>query len=80
MDPMRLTVDFNRVDKLGRVPALIPAGHEAELGVGALVIADDGEGTQCQATVEDIGPGGRHVLLVPVPGTFKRQFRAARPA
>ena len=66
-----LIVDFNRVDKAGRVPAFIPAGHEAEFYPGLRVEVTDGEGTQCAATVAEIGHTGRYVLLVPEPGSFR---------
>jgi hypothetical protein len=78
---MKLLVDFNRVDKLGRVPAVIPPGREAELVPGVVVTADDGEGTRCRAMVEGIGHNGRYVYLMPQPGTYKRRrFAAARPS
>jgi hypothetical protein len=76
---MKLMVDFNRVDKLGRVPALIPYGQEHELKPGVVVELDDGEGTTCLATVEDWGQTTRFIWVAPQPGTYQRA-RAAQPA
>lgn len=68
---MVLKVDFNRMDKSGRVSALIPDGHEHELFQGAKVLATDGEGTQCLAAVDEMGHNGLYVKLLPIGGTYR---------
>ena len=72
MAVMKLMVDFNKVDKLGRILAVIPDGYESFVTLGSLVTADDGEGTICQALVEEYGPTGRFVYLRPEVGTLIR--------
>ena len=67
---MELRVDFNRVDKLGRVPARIPPGQAGNFWPGAEVRASDGEGTSCLAIVNDVEASESLVLLTLEPGTF----------
>lgn len=70
---MELLVDFNRMDKAGLIPARIPAGHEGDLlALGTTVVATDGEGTACEARIEDrpLGSAGTYLLLHPIEGTW----------
>jgi hypothetical protein len=60
-----LTVDFNRVDERGRLTALVPLQLKTEVHRGMSVKASDGEGTERQAIIEEIGDKGVYVFLVP---------------
>ena len=51
---MTLWVDFNRVDKAGRVPAIIRGSAGWQIEEGDLVLAEDGEGTRVKAYVEEL--------------------------
>jgi hypothetical protein len=73
---MVFVVDFNRVDKAGRVPARIPSGDAESIFVGTKVVATDGEGTECRAIIDEIGHNGRFVILAPIGGTFRTDVEA----
>ena len=71
MDAMELLVDFNMEGEDGRIPALVAPPLLATLTVGTRVIAADGEGTECDATVEEVDPARGLVMVVPVNGTTR---------
>ena len=70
---MELIVDFNRVDKGGRFPALIPAGHERDFAPGVKVSLTDGEGTHVRGIVDEVGHSGRFVYVVRESGTPRHE-------
>ena len=66
-----LLVDFNRLEKDGRLPALLPTGTEPhELEEGEKVVASDDEGTECWAIVDDVQTP-RVVMLRPYGETWR---------
>lgn len=68
---MEFLVDFNMVEADGRIPALVSPARAAALRPGTKVLAFDGEGTGCQAVIDELSPDGRYVLLMPVEGTVR---------
>lgn len=76
MEHMVLLVDFNRVRPDGRISALIPELVRSEfasaLRPGAVLTVTDGEGTEMDATIDEL-PDGKpyYVLLAPIPGTVR---------
>jgi hypothetical protein len=72
-----LMADFNRVDKAGRIPVRIlpeyPYALVSALKIGEHVFVNDGEGTRCEAVVEEYGHNGQYVLLRLIQGTVERQ-------
>lgn len=75
MDQMVLLVDFNRVRPDGRISALVPEDWRQEfawaLRPGARLTVTDGEGTEMEATVDELPEGRPFVILVPIPGTVR---------
>lgn len=51
---MTLWVDFNRMDARGRVPAVLRGSQAWTLEEGQIVLVEDGEGTCCKASVEEL--------------------------
>ena len=83
MDQMVLLVDFNRVRPDGRISALLPEHLRSEFGwefrPGTRLTVTDGEGTEMEATIDELPEGRAYVLLVPIPGTVRdseRRFSA----
>ena len=68
---MVLLVDFNRVRPDGRISALVPEELAWELRPGARLTVTDGEGTEMEATIDELPEGRPLVLLVPIPGTVR---------
>jgi hypothetical protein len=56
-------VDFNMREPDGRIPALLLADRAESLSVGESVLASDGEGLECRASVSEISSDGRYVML-----------------
>jgi hypothetical protein len=75
MDQMVLLVDFNRVRPDGRISALVPEHLRSELAwkfqPGMRLTVTDGEGTEMEATIDELPEGRPFVLLVPIPGTIR---------
>ena len=67
---MTFQVDFNMRDAKGRVPALVDdAELLSSLHRGETVLAQDAEGNQCKATVEDVDTRKGVAYLALVPGS-----------
>lgn len=70
---MTLWVDFNRVDKAGRVPAILRGSAGWQIEEGDLVLAEDGEGTRVRAYVAELrrdAVGAKSVAYLQlIPGT-----------
>jgi hypothetical protein len=75
---MTLLVDFNMAAEDGRLPALISPDQLAALTPGTRVVVADGEGTECEAIVDEVAADGRLVMLAPIAGTTRPS--AFRPA
>lgn len=74
---MKLIVDFNRIDKAGRIPALVPFEHMSDVVAGTRVDLTDGEGTHCRAVVDSVI--GRIAHTIPEPGSFRYDEDAVMP-
>src|SRR3990172_13283018 len=68
---MTLLVDFNMVGEDGRLPAIITSKQLESLALGTRVVAADGEGTECEAVIDEFTAEGRLVMLSPVVGTTR---------
>jgi hypothetical protein len=73
---MILLVDFNRIRPDGRIAALVPEAWRLgdlgwELHRGTTVTITDGEGTEMEATIDELPEGRPYVFLVPIPGTVR---------
>ncbi len=69
MNEMVLIVDFNMVEKDGRIPALVPVGETGPFAPGTVVIAIDGEGTECKAVIDEVAADGSYLMLTPIEGS-----------
>ncbi len=72
---MVLLVDFNRVRPDGRISALVPLDWRSEftwvLQPGMRVTLTDGEGTQMEATIDELPEGRPYIFLNPIEGTVR---------
>jgi len=70
---MVVFVDFNAVREGGLVTASLPRDFFG-IEIGNVIVAADGEGTECDARVEDIRKGYEaipYAVLSPLPGSFR---------
>lgn len=68
---MDFLVDFNMMEPDGRIPALVSPARAAAIAPGTKVVAFDGEGTECQAVIDEVSLDGHYVLLAPISGSVR---------
>jgi hypothetical protein len=76
---MTLLVDFNMAEEDGRIPALITPEQLEALTLGTRVVVADGEGTECEAVVDEVAAEGRLVMLAPIAGTTRASAHRPTP-
>ena len=68
---MVIIVDFNSVEEDGRIPTLLDPDQGPSAARGQHVVAADGEGTECDAVIDEVAADGSYAMLRPLEGTTR---------